>query len=207
MKKSMRDVGPSLTITLAKWRSRVSNIQIPHFVFFTAMLRLREDLDPTFAVDEYGQVVIRPLFQLVWAWVRAKSDSMGLPPDEFLKQRMSDFPRYHELITFFETQPEISGQRASGLYEFVPGIVPWFYKTLAFTIVRDAIEVRCAISPSLRQLVVRLAIAYNEVFYADVELAGKMRLQITPDRKVLMASVHQKDDFALQIEPHPRVAW
>jgi hypothetical protein len=41
----------------------------PALRFFLAMLRLRDDLFPAFASDDYGKLVIMPLHRLVWAWI------------------------------------------------------------------------------------------------------------------------------------------
>ena len=46
----------------------------PMLRFYADMVLLRSDLFPTFARDDFGELVIRPIYRLVDDWVRANSE-------------------------------------------------------------------------------------------------------------------------------------
>jgi hypothetical protein len=110
-----------------------------------------------------------------------------------------EFPQDHELIAFFEAEPNVLD----------PG-VPWIYNTLDFTTTRDGIEVRCHIVSSYGEITTRLVVAGQELAKFELRDAESIRVVMDKRQEVLVASFapsQHLDNFALQLRPRVWVAW
>ena len=109
------------------------------------------------------------------------------------------FPRDHELVGFFESEPAILD----------PG-VPWIYNTLTFETVRGGIHVRCTMSPSYRSLALRLTIDGVELIEAAVGNVSSVRLEERGGQERLCATLQTRDgegSLMLQLKPRVHLAW
>ena len=108
-----------------------------------------------------------------------------------------EFPPDHELLAFFETEPVVLD----------PG-VPWLYNSLAFTTVRNEIEIRCRILPSYGEVTTQLMMNGHEL--ANFELRDAETICVIVDRhqEALVATFAQKLRLgALRLKPRVRAAW
>lgn len=112
---------------------------------------------------------------------------------------MQEFPEDHELIGFFEAEPTILD----------PG-VPWLYNTLDFSTSRNEIEVRARMTPSYRELTLRLLLAGHELALFELKDAARFRIVTDNQREALVVTFADQrglNDFVLQLKPIVRVSW
>jgi hypothetical protein len=109
------------------------------------------------------------------------------------------FPKDHELIGFFEAEPAI-----------LDPAVPWVYNTLDFTTNRNGIEVRARISPSYRELTLRLLLDGHELVLFELKEAEEFRVDTDKEREALVVTFAEQrrlEDFVLQLKPSICVSW
>jgi hypothetical protein len=74
---------------------------------------------------------------------------------------MNPFPEEYELISLFESEPELMDEG-----------IPWFYNTLSFKIQRESDILSCIISPAYRSFSIDLTINERTIYslgFKDVE--------------------------------------
>ena len=111
---------------------------------------------------------------------------------------IEEFPAEHELIGFFESEPELCDAG-----------VPWIYNTLQFETVRNNILVRVTISPSYGALAVSLQMGDQELVLLEFGDVRGIRVLREREREMLVARFSSEDacDFILQLKPSTHALW
>lgn len=111
---------------------------------------------------------------------------------------MEPFPEIHELVGFFESEPDISNRD-----------VPMFYNRLSFVYHRDGDIVACAIEPGYGEIDITWRRDGREL--ASFALRGIESLEVigAPGPESLIARFSQNSilDFVLHTKPDLRIEW
>jgi hypothetical protein len=112
---------------------------------------------------------------------------------------MKQFPEEYELLSFFESEPEILDRD-----------VPWFYNRLMFKNTFGDATIRCEIEPAYGQI--DLFVHIQNISVATLHLEWIQSLQIKSDKNVETMIAKFKDetgilDFELQLKPHVLIRW
>ena len=111
---------------------------------------------------------------------------------------MESFPEDHELVGFFESEPEVTDRD-----------VPWFYNRLTFRTTRGSHSVVCEIEPGYRQIDLTWRNAGKEMASFALREIRALRVMGSPGEEY-MTVVFRGDelmDFVLYLKPDIRIEW
>lgn len=111
---------------------------------------------------------------------------------------MQPFPAEHELLSLFESEPEVLD----------PG-VPWAYNKLRFRTVRADDEIDREIEPGYEELRLRWSRAGKEVVRLDLRWVSGLAVEVADGSEALVAKFrdHHLRPLRLELRPAVHLAW
>jgi len=115
------------------------------------------------------------------------------------KQPVNPFPEDFELLSIFESEPEILDADA-----------PWFYNTLTFRGDRDGLNYMIKISPAYGDLEVRIGDSTHTITQLSITSVSNLRIHEGHGEAVLMASFSSDSGrgiLKIRLRPHLSIEW
>lgn len=110
---------------------------------------------------------------------------------------MNPFPEEYELISLFESEPQLMDED-----------IPWFYNTLAFKIQRESDILSCMISPAYRSFSIDLTINERKIYSLGFRDVEGLTIEKDKDVERLIVEMNNESTFVtliIQIKPQIRI--
>lgn len=108
---------------------------------------------------------------------------------------MNPFPEEYELISLFESEPELLDRD-----------IPWFYNTLRFNIQRESDHLSCTISPAYRSFSIELTINERKVYSLGFSHVEGLNIEKDKDVERLIVEMNDESAFVtLIIQTRPLI--
>ncbi len=112
---------------------------------------------------------------------------------------MKPFPEDHELISAFESEPEI-----------LDPDVPWYYNALTFRGEREGIRYRIQINPANGEIGIELSNSSQTISTLQIDGVTEMTAQYNKAESLLIASFDEDDQrrlLKIRLKPHIAIEW
>ncbi len=112
---------------------------------------------------------------------------------------MNPFPKNHELISFFEVEPEVTDTD-----------VVWFYNYLAFRGDEGGIKYAVAMHPSMGEVTIRIGEEGDPVVNLSLAEVEAMRLHEGPSGAFMILEFlpgSKRGVLKLRLRPKPAIEW
>jgi hypothetical protein len=111
---------------------------------------------------------------------------------------MDPFPKEHELISFFESEPELLDKQ-----------VPWAYNQLRFEVRQGEDYIVCEIEPGYEQLRIRWQRGGTEVVTLDLNTVVGLVVEAEGGGETLVAMLRDPHlhDLRFRLRPKPHLEW
>lgn len=112
---------------------------------------------------------------------------------------MNPFPKDHELVSIFESKPEV------GDWD-----IPWYYNTLIFRGIRNGLNYKIRICPAYEEIEIRIGDALNPITHLRLNKICGLTAHEQAGITFLMASFSPDSELGvvkIRLRPYLSIEW